>query len=494
MSKTKSSTSIMDLFSFFWKVKEVTNFVGTSPITVECKKCNTVTTKAVKKILEAARKGKSGCQNCHALFTKSEEYSKIMAKRSAPAGSEVRARQSAALSKTYSALTPEERRAKYGNSERWTEEERQKQSKRLVERFAQMSSGERQDKFGKANKNPEKIEKQRKSIKKTWRDKTRAERSARGTLKLMEDGRGVAEYANSKSVPLVWVHRIYNLFGPSVTKKYIDDYDGHTTDIELIIEDCLGIKKFNKKTLNKYRPDFKINDTLYVNVDGIWWHKEETVGKTYHYDMRVFFEQNGCRIMQFYAPEIYSKLAIVKSIISNASGQNIKKVHARKCQIVNVSKKDTNDFLGANHLMGPINGTSAFGLVCDGLIVSLMTVSRSDDGIEIDRFCNALGTSVPGGFTKLLAHVEGLYKPSFIKNWIDLRYGTGKFLENIGFFKEKDILSWKWTDGNNLFSRQYCMANMDERGLSQEEHAKEKRLVKIFDAGQRLYIKRIVQG
>lgn len=33
---------------------------------------------------------------------------------------------------------------------------------------------------------------------------------------------------------------------------------------------------------------------------------------------------------------------------------------------------------------------------------------------------------------------------------------------------------------------------MDERGLSEKEHAKEMKLHKIYDAGQRLYIRNVM--
>ena len=75
--------------------------------------------------------------------------------------------------------------------------------------------------------------------------------------------------------------------------------------------------------------------------------------------------------------------------------------------------------------------------------------------------------------------------------WADLRYGTGNYLKNIGFEHIKDTLGWKWTDYRcRTYNRLKCRANMDARKLTQAEHAEELGWVKIYDAGQRLWVRR----
>jgi len=61
-----------------------------------------------------------------------------------------------------------------------------------------------------------------------------------------------------------------------------------------------------------------------------------------------------------------------------------------------------------------------------------------------------------------------------------------------GFIKERETLGWKWTDGKNTFNRLRCRANMDDRGLTQKDHAEELGWYKIYDAGQRLYVKILI--
>ena len=78
-----------------------------------------------------------------------------------------------------------------------------------------------------------------------------------------------------------------------------------------------------------------------------------------------------------------------------------------------------------------------------------------------------------------------------IHNWVDLRYGTGNHLQEKGFIKIRDTLGWKWTDNEKTFNRLRCRANKDARKLTQQAHADELGWTKIYDAGQRLWIKNL---
>ena len=123
-----------------------------------------------------------------------------------------------------------------------------------------------------------------------------------------------------------------------------------------------------------------------------------------------------------------------------------------------------------------------------------MSYRQSKTVMKIERFCSKLDFSVQGGFSKLLSYIETNCMGSSIKeihNWVDLRYGTGKHLVNKGFVMTKETLGWKWTDGYQTFNRLSCRANMDHRRLSEKEHAKEFGWYRIYDAGQRLYVKNV---
>ena len=202
------------------------------------------------------------------------------------------------------------------------------------------------------------------------------------------------------------------------------------------------------------------------------------------------FEQNKLEILQFRQDEIIKKPSIVKSII-NSKLQKNNKIFARKLNIKEISQKDADIFLEKTHLMGSIRGTSNVALVDNfGNILSFMSYKRKkDETLEIARFSSELNITVVGGLSKLLSYIIKKTNPKRIESWVDLRYANGNSLLSLGFLKEKVTLGWKWTDEYNTFNRLHCRANMDHRGLTEKEHAKEMKLVKIYDAGQALFVK-----
>lgn len=120
-----------------------------------------------------------------------------------------------------------------------------------------------------------------------------------------------------------------------------------------------------------------------------------------------------------------------------------------------------------------------------------MSFKIIDQTIKVDRFCSKVNFVVIGGLSKLMKFITRTSSAKNIDYWVDLRYGTGKHLEDKGFLLEKETLGWKWTDFKETYNRLKCRANMDERNLTQAEHAEEMGWVKIYDAGQRLYRKKL---
>lgn len=278
---------------------------------------------------------------------------------------------------------------------------------------------------------------------------------------------------------------------------YINGYKTNKTCIETIIENMLNVKHYNRKILNTdliYKPDFKLSESIYLNADGLYWHCEDQKNKNYHFNMRKDFESNNLRIFQFHENEIKNKPDIVKSIINNTLDQTPNKIFARKCTIKQVEQKEADIFLEQNHLMDSIVAKHVGLYSVNNILVSLLSYKEKKNIVKIERFCSLIDINVIGGFSKLLNHLEcNLLKPSTVEvhNWIDLRYGTGNHLASKGFKQIKETLGWKWTDRRNIFDRRKCHTNMDSRKLSKKEYAKELKWHKIYDAGQRLYIKNI---
>src|SRR5690606_23346635 len=121
---------------------------------------------------------------------------------------------------------------------------------------------------------------------------------------------------------------------------------------------------------------------------------------------------------------------------------------ARKCLIKNVGKTEAKRFFQGNHLMGKGQGLTKGLYYNNELVCAIQYKKIRGDHHEISRFCNVLNTNIIGGFSRL---VKQLPKP--LTTYIDLRYGSGTYLKDLGFEYMGAHPSFKWTDGKNCFHR-----------------------------------------
>lgn len=279
------------------------------------------------------------------------------------------------------------------------------------------------------------------------------------------------------------------------SKEFYENYNSAETALEKFVSKELNLERYNylfekeKYPKLRYRPDFKINEKIGLNVDGLYWHSELFKNSKYHFDMRKEYEDRNLRILQFRENEVYNKTDIVKSIIRNSQGLTSNRIGARKTKIKVVPNKEAKVFLEKNHIKGSKKAKHV-GLYYKEHLVQIISYKIYGTKLKIERLCGKVDYSIIGGYSKLEKYLlKENPRIKTIEYWVDLRYGTGNFLKKLGYKKEKDILSWEWTDYKETYNRLKCRANIDERRLSQAEYAKELNWTKIYDAGQRLYIK-----
>ena len=307
------------------------------------------------------------------------------------------------------------------------------------------------------------------------------------------NGLSISELANQFGLSATTIHFFLKKEKPTDSQimDFLKSYqETQMTTLEYKLSQIQEATRFNKKPAQlskRYLPDFQLNSSTFINTDGLYWHCELKLNKHYHFDMRLAFEEAGLRLLQFREDEVNFKFPIVESMINNLLNKSVK-VYARKTVIKEVAQSEATDFLKKNHIMGNYRSKHV-GLYQDQTLVCLFSYKVYKDKLKVERFCSLINHTIVGGFSKLLKHVEKLHPNLPIHYWVDLRYGTGNFLLNQGFVKDHDTLGWKWTDFKNTYNRLKCRANMDERKLTQAEHAAELKLYKIYDAGQRLYIK-----
>jgi hypothetical protein len=321
-----------------------------------------------------------------------------------------------------------------------------------------------------------------------------------GFVQLLSDGRSVSQVAKNMGLSSTHGLKVFQNHGERLFLEWCEKAQYGSTSLELYTNEILqsmglGNCRFQKQLRDGetvFKPDFKLKENLYLNVDGLYWHSEKKGKIDYHIKLREFIEKSNARIIQFYEEEILYKTPIVKSIIQNIFGQS-QRLFARKLQLKVLKKKEACDFLTENHLMGPGANASYIGLIDkDQNIYALVSYKKIPrNGIEIVRFCVRNGYSVVGGLNKLISYIEK-YKPGYLLSWVDLRYATGNGFKVIGFEAKEIVPSWRWTDGQNTYNRLQCRANMDDRKLTEKQHAEEKKWYRIYDAGQLKMVKSYV--
>lgn len=287
---------------------------------------------------------------------------------------------------------------------------------------------------------------------------------------------------------------VYKKYSFDVLREYVEfgRAFGKDTALEKAVALALNLVPYKKSLKDPRRyPDFHIKDAIYLDIDGLYWHSDPVKkDKNYHFNKRLDYENKNFRLIQIREDEFIKRPKVVNSIVNNVRGLS-KKINARSCQIKDISWKDAEEFLDQNHLQGVGAKSHCHGLFLNDILVMLICIRTNKDGLEISRLCTLVDHQVVGGFSKLLSYVEKEYNPKAIISWCDLRYATGKGYEAVGFKKVKETLGWRWTDFYKTYNRRTCRANMNERKLSEKEYACEFGLVRIYDAGQRLYMKTI---
>lgn len=226
---------------------------------------------------------------------------------------------------------------------------------------------------------------------------------------------------------------------------------------------------------NRYA-DFKVNDVI-IECDGLYWHSDIYKEKNYHKEKRELYISNGLKPLFFTEDEIKEQKEKVESIVLNKLNKS-NRIFARKCIIKEVDIKESNKFFNENHLMNKGKGKT-FGLYYENELVTAIRVCKLKDGLDVSRFCHKLKTNVIGGFSKLIKHVEKTLNPNFIQTFIDLRYGSGEYLKDLGFEKKTEYISFSWIKNADRVHRMNFPGNSGyEKGFN-----------KLWDCGQAKYIK-----
>lgn len=212
---------------------------------------------------------------------------------------------------------------------------------------------------------------------------------------------------------------IYKVFNPQKTRKLIapKEIDIYFEEQKLAIEYC-----------------------------GLYWHsnQQERITPQYHYQKWKACKEKNVHLITIFEDEWLKHKEICLSRINNSLAIEQVRVHARKCTVKEIVKHEAQEFLNANHLQGCGTILVAYGLYFEDQLIQVMTgglpnrehTKNGKRVIELKRLASKLNYQVTGGASKLLKHLLAYAKTNNfeqIKSYCDVRWGTGKLYEKLGF-------------------------------------------------------------
>ncbi|QZI90471.1 hypothetical protein MYOV003v1_p0147 [Vibrio phage 207E48.1] len=247
------------------------------------------------------------------------------------------------------------------------------------------------------------------------------------------------------------------------------------------------------KELDFYLPDHGVA----FEMNGLYWHREENVGRESHVNKKDMGELGGINVVHIYEHQVYEKPEIVASMIVNFVG-NSTRVAARKCEYREVPKKEAQEFFNSNHLDGHAACSYAIGLYYEDELVCCASLGRprftKDADLELVRFASLVGCSVTGGLSRLMSKVSGS-----IISYAKRDISVGRAYEVSGFeFSGMTEPSYVWVKYDTVLSRYQCMkhklANLLGEGFNPEESEQQNMSrngwFRVFDCGNRRYIRK----
>ena len=250
----------------------------------------------------------------------------------------------------------------------------------------------------------------------------------------------------------------------------------------------------NNREIDLYLPDHKLG----IEVNGIWWHSSIYKSDTYHLEKTLAAKEANVRLLHLFSDEIDGKFDIIMSLILQKIGKS-NKIHARKCQVVEIDSTTGREFLDKTHLQGKCNAKVYVGLKYENQLVAVMSFrkpfAKSASEWEIARFSTQLNTTVVGGATKLLRYFERNHDGS-IMTFSDERYTTGQVYEKMGFTLShitKPGYSYV-VNGKREHRLKYQKHLLTKKGINVEGKTEKEIMIelgypRIYDSGNKVWIK-----
>jgi hypothetical protein len=241
-----------------------------------------------------------------------------------------------------------------------------------------------------------------------------------------------------------------------------------------------------------------------IECHGLYWHSEagkpeDEFDKNSHQTKAQLATEKKLDLLQIFEDEWRDKRPIVESMIQHRLGLHDKKCKTWSTKVVELSTDEQRNFFNASHIAGYTPSRMCWGLKDrNGTIVSALSVrvprhaEKYEDSIEIARFSNLPGISVPGGLSKLLKVVKRWAKENgfnSIMTYVDRRIGMGKGYLSAGFALVGSTGPDYWYTDNDLRYDRFKFRAAD--GKSEKQVAFAAGVSRIYGCGSYVMLSHI---
>lgn len=286
----------------------------------------------------------------------------------------------------------------------------------------------------------------------------------------------------------------------SFPQKEIGDFVAGLVNSENVIyNDRITLANEYDKRCSK-EIDILINShSLAIEYCGLRWHTELTGNKDrlYHYNKYQQCKNAKTQLITIWSDEWETNRSLVKSMIKSRLGLS-HRLYARDLQIHEINFKDAENFFELSHINGHISSSKYYGLFDNDILYMCMAISPSRYNrhydIEITRMATKQGYTIVGGASRLFSAMINEINPQSVITYCDLRWGTGKVYDHMGFsLLGKPTIGYQYVDINKpreRFDRRHFQKHKlsNTNGLSERDYLASCGFERLWDCGHQKYI------
>ena len=236
-----------------------------------------------------------------------------------------------------------------------------------------------------------------------------------------------------------------------------------------------------------------------IEFNGLYWHNERVVGRSYHYDKYKDCKELGVNLLYVWEDDFtHNREVLYKTLKRKLGVSKERKVGARNCTCREIDYSSASDFLDRNHIQGKVSGTYYIGIFNRKELVGV-GVFETSDYIDYTLKRYATNCILQGGFSKLISYFKKEFWCGSISTFSDNGVSDGTLYKDTGFIVDSLIpYDYQYIVGNrrvHKFNYRKSRFREDssliyEEGKTESELADINNLVRIWDSGKVKYIKR----